>query len=67
MSCCYNCPKRQPHCHADCEEYKKYSAKNAERKEKAHKQKYTEQGVYEHFQKTRESILRKHGRHCKKK
>lgn len=30
---CYKCPYRYPSCHAECEDYKKYQAKNRERLE----------------------------------
>ena len=62
MNCCYNCPKRKAHCHADCEEYKKFSEENAKRRDERGKQRATEQGIYEHVQKSVESVKRRHGR-----
>ena len=62
MNCCYNCPKRKTHCHADCEEYKKFSEENAKRRDERGKRRATEQGIYEHVQKSVESVQRRHGR-----
>lgn len=62
MNCCYNCPKRKAHCHADCEEYKKFSEENAKRRDERGKRRATEQGIYEHVQKSVESVQRRHGR-----
>ena len=62
MNCCYNCPKRKAHCHADCEEYKKFSVENAKRRDERGKRRATEQGIYEHVQKSVESVQRRHGR-----
>ena len=62
MICCYNCPKRKSHCHADCEEYKKFSEENAKRRDERGKRRATEQGIYEHVQKSVESVQRRHGR-----
>ena len=62
MNCCYNCPKRKANCHADCEEYKKFSEENAKRRDERGKRRATEQGIYEHVQKSVESVQRRHGR-----
>ena len=62
MNCCYNCPKRKAHCHADCEDYKKFSEENAKRRDERGKRRATEQGIYEHVQKSVESVQRRHGR-----
>ena len=62
MNCCYNCPKRKAHCHADCEEYKKFSEENAKLRYERGKRRATEQGIYEHVQKSVESVQRRHGR-----
>ena len=62
MNCCYNCPRRKAHCHADCEEYKKFSQENAKRRDERGKRRATEQGIYEHVQKSVESVQRRHGR-----
>ena len=62
MNCCYNCPKRKAHCHADCDEYKKFSEENAKRRDERGKRRATEQGIYEHVQKSVESVQRRHGR-----
>ena len=62
MNCCYNCPKRKAHCHAECEEYKKFSEENAKRRDERGKRRATEQGIYEHVQKSVESVQRRHGR-----
>ena len=62
MNCCYNCPKRKAHCHADCEEYKKFSQENAKRRDERGKRRATEQGIYEHVQKFVESVQRRHRR-----
>ena len=62
MNCCYNCPKRKAHCHADCEEYKKLLEENAKRRDERGKRRATEQGIYEHVQKSVESVQRRHGR-----
>lgn len=62
MNCCYNCPKRKAHCHADCEEYKKFSEENAKRRDERGKRRATEQGIYEHVQKSVESVQRRYGR-----
>lgn len=35
MNCCYNCQKRQAHCHATCEEYKQFSEENAKERKTA--------------------------------
>ena len=62
MNCCYNCPKRKAHCHTICEEYKKFSEENAKRRDERGKRRATEQGIYEHVQKSVESVQRRHGR-----
>ena len=62
MNCCYNCPKRKAHCHTTCEEYKKFSEENAKRRDERGKRRATEQGIYEHVQKSVESVQRRHGR-----
>ena len=62
MNCCYNCPKRKTHCHTSCEEYKKFSEENAKRRDERGKRRATEQGIYEHVQKSVESVQRRHGR-----
>ena len=62
MNCCYNCPKRKPHCHTSCEDYKKFSEENAKRRDERGKRRATEQGIYEHVQKSVESVQRRHGR-----
>ena len=62
MNCCYNCQKRKAHCHTTCEEYKKFSEENAKRRDERGKRRATEQGIYEHVQKSVESVQRRHGR-----
>ena len=62
MNCCYNCQKRKAHCHTTCEEYKKFSEENAKRRDELGKQRASEQGVYEHVQKSVEKVQRKYGR-----
>lgn len=62
MNCCYNCPKRKTHCHTSCEDYKKFSEENAKRRDERGKRRATEQGIYEHVQKSVESVQRRHGR-----
>lgn len=33
ISCCYNCPKRHPLCHSDCEDYKAEKEENKKKKQ----------------------------------
>lgn len=62
MNCCYNCPKRKSHCHADCEEYKKFSEENAKRRDELGKERKAKQDMYEHVLRSVEKSRRKNGR-----
>ena len=62
MNCCYNCPKRKTHCHASCEEYKKFSEENAKRRDERGKELKAKQDMYEHVLRSVEKSRRKNGR-----
>ena len=62
MNCCYNCPKRKAHCHAECEEYKKFSEENAKRRDERGKERKVKQDMYEHVLRSVEKSRRKNGR-----
>lgn len=47
ITCCYQCEKRHPHCHATCEEYKKARDEHLEEQAEIYRKKAVKYGLYE--------------------
>lgn len=47
-NCCYKCARRSPHCHGDCEDYKKFAEEREVVREALHRESETRRNMYEH-------------------